>query len=205
MTILTNTSNTPHEVCSFVHNIDCGNGDVNGHRWKLKIPGGKPPVVPRPPPKVKASIKSEFKLKMKKKRQWPSCFQSDTPKLRVLHITDTHYDPLYKEGTKAVCDRWLCCRTECGMALKNESAAGKWGGWKCDIPERTLDSFLQHANSSHGVSTQVKSRTGTSTRVITMFLLTEVWLYPLDGWHSVTCLVDPNERREPVHVEVDGW
>ncbi|KAK6619763.1 hypothetical protein RUM43_012528 [Polyplax serrata] len=126
VTILTNTSNTPHEVCSFVHNIDCGNGDVNGHRWKLKIPGGKPPVVPRPPPK------------------------SDTPKLRVLHITDTHYDPLYKEGTKAVCDRWLCCRTECGMALKNESAAGKWGGWKCDIPERTLDSFLQHANSTHG-------------------------------------------------------
>lgn len=72
--------------------------------------------------------------------------------MKVLHITDTHYDPLYKQGTKDICDAWLCCREESELALKNESAAGKWGGWKCDIPERTLNSFLKHANSTHQVS-----------------------------------------------------
>ncbi|EEB20401.1 sphingomyelin phosphodiesterase, putative [Pediculus humanus corporis] len=126
ITIVKNTTNTAQEVCSFVYNLKCGNGDVNGHRWHLKIPGGKPPIVQHPVPK------------------------ENTPKLKVLQITDTHYDPLYKEGTRDVCDDWLCCRVESGKPKINESAAGMWGGWKCDIPEKTLDSFLNHVNSTQG-------------------------------------------------------
>ena len=34
--------------------------------------------------------------------------------LTVLHISDTHWDPLYKEGSLANCRDFLCCREESG-------------------------------------------------------------------------------------------
>ena len=34
--------------------------------------------------------------------------------LTVLHISDTHWDPLYKEGTLANCKDFLCCREDSG-------------------------------------------------------------------------------------------
>ena len=77
--------------------------------------------------------------------------QPNTPKLKVLQISDTHYDPEFLEGTVDNCDLELCCRLENGIAQANESAAGKWGGWKCDIPEITLDSMLEHAKTTHSV------------------------------------------------------
>lgn len=30
--------------------------------------------------------------------------------LKILHITDTHLDPKYKEGTNAACSTPVCCR-----------------------------------------------------------------------------------------------
>lgn len=67
ITIVKNTTNTAQEVCSFVYNLKCGNGDVNGHRWHLKIPGGKPPIVQHPVPKVKNKIFSSTGNDVKKK------------------------------------------------------------------------------------------------------------------------------------------
>ena len=34
--------------------------------------------------------------------------------LTVLHISDTHWDPLYREGTLANCKDFLCCREDSG-------------------------------------------------------------------------------------------
>ncbi|KAL0267654.1 UNVERIFIED_CONTAM: hypothetical protein PYX00_009858 [Menopon gallinae] len=124
--ILSTVTMSAKDVCSFVFNVACGNGDVAGHRWQVQLPDVPKPNVPqRNPPK------------------------DTTPKLRVLHISDTHYDPLYEIGSKDICDLPMCCRRENGMAMKNESAAGKWGGWKCDIPERTLDNMLEHIVQTH--------------------------------------------------------
>ena len=37
--------------------------------------------------------------------------------LTILHITDTHWDPLYKEGTLANCEDFLCCREDSGEVI----------------------------------------------------------------------------------------
>lgn len=126
ITVIHNATNTPLEICSFFEPTSCGSGDVPGHQWTVELPDvPKPPVRPTPPP------------------------NPDTPKLKVLHISDTHFDPQFLIGAVAECSLSMCCRLENGMAKPNETAAGKWGGWKCDIPERTLDNMLEHITKTH--------------------------------------------------------
>ena len=36
----------------------------------------------------------------------------DRQTLKVLHITDVHIDVKYQEGTNAVCNQPLCCRSD---------------------------------------------------------------------------------------------
>lgn len=59
-------------------------------------------------------------------------------------VTDLHVDYDYTEGMSNKCDQILCCRTGSGTPEKPEDAAGKWGDYKCDIPERTVVSMLEH-------------------------------------------------------------
>lgn len=57
----------------------------------------------------------------------------------AVHITDPHLDTEYTEGTLANCDGYLCCRTSVGYPKKaGEIPAGKWGGYLCDTPRKTL-------------------------------------------------------------------
>lgn len=42
-------------------------------------------------------------------------FNQGLPYLKVLHLTDIHYDPNYREGSSAVCDAPLCCSKESGQ------------------------------------------------------------------------------------------
>ncbi|CAG0891968.1 unnamed protein product [Darwinula stevensoni] len=70
--------------------------------------------------------------------------------LKVLHISDTHVDPEYREGANAVCGRPLCCRKSDGTPTNPEDRAGKWGDYRdCDLPIRTLHSLLKHINDTH--------------------------------------------------------
>lgn len=73
--------------------------------------------------------------------------------LKVLHISDTHFDPHYLEGVSDDCPLPLCCRADSGT--EGESVGGKWGGWKCDIPERTLDNLLEHIAEKHQVDSKL--------------------------------------------------
>jgi len=41
-------------------------------------------------------------------------FNEGNPYLKVLHLTDIHFDPTYKEGTSAVCEAPICCMAESG-------------------------------------------------------------------------------------------
>lgn len=70
-----------------------------------------------------------------------------------MHISDTHYDPHYVEGSNADCNEPLCCRITNGRPLTPNSAAGKWGDYrKCDSPKRTVDHMLDHIADTHTVS-----------------------------------------------------
>lgn len=78
--------------------------------------------------------------------------QEDASKLKVLHLSDTHFDRQYAEGSWAECSLPLCCRVENELPDENATTAGKWGGWKCDTNERTFDHLLQHIITQHPVS-----------------------------------------------------
>lgn len=68
----------------------------------------------------------------------------DRQVLKAVHLTDVHLDLLYKVGTLAECDDFLCCREDDGMAADGQEAAGEFGGYHCDVPEKTLNAMLDY-------------------------------------------------------------
>lgn len=79
--------------------------------------------------------------------------QPNSASFKVLHLSDTHFDPYYEEGTNAECNEPLCCRLTNGPAKSAADGAGRWGDYrKCDTPKRTIDHMFQHISSTHTVS-----------------------------------------------------
>nr|CAD7578691.1 unnamed protein product [Timema californicum] len=117
----------PDKICSFVIGDACGDVYNPTHEWKVVFPPvQKPDVTPQKAPSPGA------------------------PTFKVLHLSDTHFDPYYQEGTNADCKEPLCCRLTNGPALSPHTAAGRWGDYrKCDTPKRTVDHMLQHISSTH--------------------------------------------------------
>lgn len=70
--------------------------------------------------------------------------QEGAPTLTVLHISDTHVDSLYQEGSISTCKEPLCCQNGSTPGSKQE-LAGHWGSFQyCDIPMTTLDVMLKN-------------------------------------------------------------
>jgi len=118
---------SPDEVCGMVVGDVCAIPYNPWHDWTVALPNIPKPHGPTPEP------------------------DPDAPTARVLHISDTHYDPYYKEGTNADCGEPLCCRLTSGYPKKRSSAAGYWGDYRrCDTPLRTIDNMLQQIATVHG-------------------------------------------------------
>ncbi|XP_057330103.1 sphingomyelin phosphodiesterase isoform X2 [Microplitis mediator] len=117
----------PTQICSFVIGDACDDAYNPLHEWEVAFPPvKKPPVDPPIPPKEGA------------------------PTFKVLHISDTHYDPYYQEGSNANCNEPLCCRLTNGAPTTGADAAGRWGDYrKCDTPKRTVDHMLKHIQDTH--------------------------------------------------------
>lgn len=115
------------EICLFVLDEKCAQDAENlKHVWNITLPPfSKPEIQELPLPRENAA------------------------RLKVLHLSDTHYDPWYVVGSNANCDEPLCCRD--GYAAATINAAGKWGGYKCDVPLRTLENLLDHILTAHKV------------------------------------------------------
>lgn len=75
--------------------------------------------------------------------------KKDALKLKVLHLTDTHYDPFYLMGSNADCPEPMCCRESNVIANSSFNAAGKWGAFKCDLPKRTFEHALDFIKQTH--------------------------------------------------------
>lgn len=71
---------------------------------------------------------------------------SKTP-IKVALISDLHLDFDYTPGMSSNCGRPLCCRSESGIPDDPKFAAGKWGNYNCDVPERTVSSMLDFVAS----------------------------------------------------------
>jgi sphingomyelin phosphodiesterase len=110
----------PNEICGLAFK-DCGTPfDPLKKNWTLPIPGGKPPITPNSLPKA------------------------GSPTLRVLQLSDIHYDKMYAPGAVSEsCGEPLCCRAHNGFTGK--SPAGYWGTQSnCDLPSWTLERIFQY-------------------------------------------------------------
>ncbi|CAN7988967.1 unnamed protein product [Ixodes hexagonus] len=126
--IMRNLKAPPHEVCAIVLGSSCGPLESAVHNWTVPLDGSAKPTL-------------DARTARHSGRQ-----------LKVLHVSDTHYDPEYVPGTNGACSEPVCCRAVNGKASSAETKAGKWGYLgKCDIPLRTLDSMLQHASQNHQI------------------------------------------------------
>ena len=66
------------------------------------------------------------------------------PKLKMLQMTDIHYDPLYIENGVVYCDEALCCHEPGSNYSRIKS--GKFGSLiNCDTSNNTLNSFAEYA------------------------------------------------------------
>uniref|UniRef100_V5ICD7 Putative sphingomyelin phosphodiesterase n=1 Tax=Ixodes ricinus TaxID=34613 RepID=V5ICD7_IXORI len=131
--IMRNLKAPPHELCTVVMGSSCGPLASPVHNWTVPLNG-------RPKPAVDARTGRGLTDGLGKRH------------LRVLHVSDTHYDPEYEPGSNGACSEPMCCRKANGKARSAETMAGKWGYLgKCDIPLRTLESMLQHASQNHKI------------------------------------------------------
>ena len=84
-------------------------------------------------------------------------FQPDAPTLKVLHLSDFHWDPEYLPGSNADCGDPLCCRAGSGIPANESAIAGYWGDYRdCDLPLWTLRNSMEHIASTHSVSLLLK-------------------------------------------------
>ncbi|XP_034937352.1 sphingomyelin phosphodiesterase-like isoform X4 [Chelonus insularis] len=125
--VLKQVNMEPAQICSFVIGDACDDAYNPQHEWEVAFPPvNKPPISPPNPP------------------------IDNAPTFKVLHISDTHYDPYYHEGANAQCNEPLCCRLTNGLAHEPGAAAGRWGDYrKCDTPKRTVDHMLNHIKQTH--------------------------------------------------------
>ncbi|XP_033105480.1 sphingomyelin phosphodiesterase-like [Anneissia japonica] len=117
---------TPDEVCSRLLGNSCGNPYDPGSVWNVTFPDvPKPPVIPPKPPK------------------------DGSPTLRILHLTDLHYDRRYKAGSNAECGEPLCCRDNDGPPAEGVAGAGLWGDYRyCDTPKWLIINLLEHLSKN---------------------------------------------------------
>ncbi|XP_042149253.1 sphingomyelin phosphodiesterase-like [Ixodes scapularis] len=126
--VLKHTEMDSAEICDTLFPDDCeGHAALN---WTVQLPPLRRTVTgPLPTP------------------------SSGAPTLRVLHLSDTHVDPLYEEGSLASCAEYVCCHADDGRPHgPDQKAAGRWGTFQqCDIPVRTYESMLRHIRDTQKI------------------------------------------------------
>ncbi|XP_066583446.1 sphingomyelin phosphodiesterase-like [Prorops nasuta] len=75
----------------------------------------------------------------------------DTNKiLKLLQLTDIHYDPKYEVNGNAECGEPACCRIGQNVTNDKGKLAGYWGDYNhCDSPWHAVTDVLDHINSTH--------------------------------------------------------
>lgn len=76
--------------------------------------------------------------------------RTEVENLKILHITDIHFDNLYKPGSDAKCNLPVCCQSDSGDPITPENGAGFWGDYNvCDQPWYSVLDLLDHVNEVH--------------------------------------------------------
>ncbi|KAF7278427.1 hypothetical protein GWI33_008461 [Rhynchophorus ferrugineus] len=118
----------PADACKLLLGEKCNEPDIPAHQWDITFPD-----TPKPELKYKELTKV------------------NSPVFKVLHLSDTHYDPDYFVGSVTNCKEPLCCRTYSNLRDEEEAIpAGRWGSYeKCDAPKILLENMLNHIALEH--------------------------------------------------------
>lgn len=73
--------------------------------------------------------------------------KSQRKTLKVLHISDIHFDFDYTPGTIKTCNMPLCCNPMNGFTSDPELAARPFGEYSCDLPEGVLTDMLKYISA----------------------------------------------------------
>ena len=116
--VMKSTNQSPETICGFMFGEACDNPENDEHEWRAHIPpvnkklSSRKYISNKYKRSTSNSVRQEDHSKVVSKKSHP---QHSHESLKVLHISDTHWDPLYKEGTLADCKDFLCCREESGQ------------------------------------------------------------------------------------------
>ena len=153
-----------------------------------------------------------LKDKPNKKRE---PIDTTAPTLRMLQLTDTHFDPNYRENSSIYCNERLCCHEPASNYSRIRS--GKFGSYiNCDTSLNTLTSFAQAAkefepdfiiwtgdnpehNSAYNSSQEdVYYTTQTIKDTIEEAFGNNITVYPVIGNHEVY----PNDLWKPGNYRI---
>ncbi|XP_053699315.1 sphingomyelin phosphodiesterase-like [Sabethes cyaneus] len=70
--------------------------------------------------------------------------------IKIVHLTDSHYDPKYEVGYNANCNKPTCCRNDQGIPDDPEDGAGFWGDLRlCDSSWASIEDAIDHIVEQH--------------------------------------------------------
>ncbi|KAN0022112.1 hypothetical protein ACTFIU_004280 [Dictyostelium citrinum] len=84
---------------------------------------------------------------------------TNSPTMKILHISDIHVDPVYQTGMNADCGEPLCCRAPNGPGV-GANAAGEWGHYLCDINMKMVESMFEFIDEQFGDEIDIVFWTG---------------------------------------------
>lgn len=110
-----------------------------------------------------ATVMQDFHCKSEKLANWtidlpekpqniknPAARSAKSDPIKIVHLTDIHYDPEYLVGGVANCHEPFCCRAELGLATNTADAAGRWGDYRfCDTSLDALHDAFNQINKQH--------------------------------------------------------
>lgn len=117
----------PSKICGYIFGDSCAHYVDYFPPWNVTLPVRKRPYT----------------------NSWNSQREVVTPK-KILHFSDTHIDFDYIEGSNAVCNEPMCCRSVNGKAGPNGTAAPKWGyPGNCDANPSLVSNLFDHISNKH--------------------------------------------------------
>ncbi|CAD6992254.1 unnamed protein product [Ceratitis capitata] len=97
-----------------------------------------------------------FKLNIDTSAPTVESSKSDIPgksgsDLKIVQLTDIHYDPEYEPGALAECEEPLCCqRSSKTASVESSKQAGYWGDYRdCDSPLHVIENAFDHVRETH--------------------------------------------------------
>lgn len=72
--------------------------------------------------------------------------------LRIVQLTDFHYDPAYEVNGNAICDEPTCCRVGQNNTKEIDKISGYWGDYNdCDTPWHAIIDAVDFLKNTENV------------------------------------------------------